>query len=403
MEGSAQGRAPSADGVHSYPLGDGLVLFSEHQRRLYHLNNTAAYIWCGWEQGLAPEVIARDLAQGFGIGLGQARCDVHEALSQWRALDLFDDGAAQGALGDAPGPHPCADDQRPVAAAPVSGAQPLLTQVYGLIDTRFRLRYACREALQRVAPNLQQLRTDPGPGWDVDLEIRSRGGTFLLLKDGLCAGRCDTVQGLAPLAHGVILMSALQGRRSLFVFHSAALAMGTEAVLLPGAPGSGKSTLAAALMGSGLSYCTDELVVLDDRDGGVRPAPVSIGLKEGSWEVLAPYDPRIPDLPIHRRADGRTIRYLPPRRQPPGEGLHGSYRVRALIFPAYQTGRETALTPLDPGEALCRLTRAGYDTTETLDAERVAWLVDWIRERDCFELGYSSLPEAVDRVRGLFR
>jgi hypothetical protein len=385
-------------------LDDGLVLFSEHHRRLYHLNPSAAYIWCCQEDGLAPDAIARDLAQTFGVGLDQARHDVHAALSQWRALRSHDRGPSHEPGGDTPKPPQRAKDAGPLgAASPVPGAEPLLTQVYGLIDTRFRLRYACSEALQRVVPNLEHLRADPGPGWDMDLEIQAREGTFLLLKDGRCAGQCDTVQGLTPLAHGVILMSALQARRCVFVFHAAALAMDAEAVLLPGAPGSGKSTLAAALMNSGLSYCTDELVVLDDEDGRVHPAPVSIGLKEGAWEVLAPYDPRIRDLPIHLRTDGRSIRYLPPRREALPAGHKQRYGVRAIVFPSYQEGRETTHRRLGPGEALCRLTQAGYDATETLDPTRVGWLVDWIEHRDCFALSYSKLPEAVERIRGLFR
>jgi hypothetical protein len=119
----------------------------------------------------------------------------------------------------------------------------------------------------------------------------------------------------------------------VFVFHSAALTTGAEAVLLPGMPGSGKSTLAGALMNSGLSYCTDELVVLDDEVGQVQPAAVSIGLKEGAWEVLAPYAPCSHALPIHLRADGRAIRYLPPLREALPAGHHQRYGVRAIVFP----------------------------------------------------------------------
>ncbi len=108
------------------------------------------------------------------------------------------------------------------------------------------------------------------------------------------------------------------------------------------------------------------------------------------------------DLPMHVHPIGKAVRYLPLPPDisvsfPPGSGLP----VRCVVFPLYQAQGETTITPLNAAEALSRLTEAGYDMGRRMDAVRVAELVDWIAELDCYELRFNSLAEAISRLKQL--
>ena len=72
---------------------------------------------------------------------------------------------------------------------------------------------------------------------------------------------------------------AIEQSPELIRIHSAAVAVGDCAVVLPGPMGAGKSTLAAGLTFRGHGYITDEVVAIDHRSGLVRtyPKPISLG------------------------------------------------------------------------------------------------------------------------------
>ena len=63
---------------------------------------------------------------------------------------------------------------------------------------------------------------------------------------------------------------------------------------MPADSGSGKSTLTAALVHAGLRYFSDDVVPLD-HGLRIRPMPLGISLKEGSWPVLAARYPELGD------------------------------------------------------------------------------------------------------------
>ena len=77
-------------------------------------------------------------------------------------------------------------------------------------------------------------------------------------------------------------------------------------MLLPAISGSGKSTLTAALLAAGFGYCTDDLALLTGEPVRIRPVPTCLGLKRGSWNILAERLPQITgpsDLSQAGRAD----------------------------------------------------------------------------------------------------
>jgi Coenzyme PQQ synthesis protein D (PqqD) len=391
----------SAKVITCYPVSDGALLFSQPTRRLYRLNTTAAFIWCCCEEGLAPLAIARGLAKRFGISIKLARRDVVRAFSQWKAHGLL----ATAEYKAVEHQHSRTNEQRREAKnLGVLDPTPVQREhCYRLLDVHLRIRYPCQGTETLVHPILAHLQVHPDDGKNavvVILDIAEEEGGYVLLKDGTPVSDCVQLLELAPLVQREALLTAYESTDCLVAIHAAAVCNDKKrCVLLPGAGGSGKSTLAAALMRSGFTYLTDELSLLTPDTRLIRPAPVSLSLKRGSWPILAPTYSFLESLPTHLQEGNIEVRYLPP----PKDQLlrQETYPVEILVFPKYEVGGSTTLTALGAGEALYRVAEAGYAVPGRLETERVEDLIDWIAQLDCYELQIGDLDKAVCLIKDL--
>jgi hypothetical protein len=110
---------------------------------------------------------------------------------------------------------------------------------------------------------------------------------------------------------------------------------------------------------------------------------------------MSRYYPEILALPIHRRNDGKMVRYVPPpaaavRRMP---GLVGH-----IFFPLYTAGEPTRVERLSRSTALARLMEQCLALRQRLDQDNVRELIRWIGKIECYSLTFSSLDEAVALV-----
>jgi hypothetical protein len=228
--------------------------------------------------------------------------------------------------------------------------------------------------------------------------IAVRGGYAILEGDHLLE-RCRNLDGVAAMVNACLVFRALGRSRDFCALKAAAAQTPSgNCVLLAGPCNSGKSTLAAGLAASGFTLLSDDTAILPDVEKGVRPLPCSITVKAGSWEALSTLYPELQDAPVHHRADGGEIRYLVPQR-------HACASTRSpigwIVFPHFDPHGETALVPLSKSETLRRLSGCLLPLRGSLSNEDVDRLIGWINGTPCLDLTYTSLTDAVGRLKGL--
>jgi hypothetical protein len=390
---------PISDGVHSFILEDELLLFSEQVRTMYRLNSSAALIWCCCEEGLNSQSISAELSKTFRLSTAEAETVVSMTLSEWEALGLL----GQGGRPSTSNPENqserqfTADCLRP--AIKNSGYQH--EQRYKLLDTVIRIRTS-GPGMELIAPYVfAHLEVSNAVPFNLALDVHQDSDGYSLFCNGELVARCATKEELAPLLHAHAAAEAYSRAEYLIAIHAAAVSNGKECIVLPAKAGNGKSTLTGAMIGSGIQYCTDELVLLKHQTHTIQAVPVAIALKPGSWPVLNSFYPELLDLPVFLRPDGKRVRYLLPERQVLSSNTNQCYPVHNLVFPVYQPTHATGLSRISPADALCRLAEAGYDMEGGLDKERVTELVGWISGVSCYELRVNDLQEAVSRMEEL--
>jgi len=388
-------------GVCLYLVGDEGILFCQATERLYRLNTTATFIWCAFEESLAPLEIACALVERFGVPAAVAERDVSRTLAEWKALGLLD-------------PAEEATESRPhgaegtVTVANVSrGRHPFTLAAhrereYALLNLSLRIRYPCRDTEASVHPVFEHLEArlhDAPEDRSSIFDIVKENDSYVVLKDGtLVRDRLDRIE-LAPIIQREALLAAYEATDCLVALHAAAVCASGRSVLLPGASGSGKSTFTAALMASGLTYLSDELSLLLREPRLVRAAPVSLSLKRDSWSILASMCGSLEHLSVHLKDGDVEVRYLRPAKMDLPH--HANYLAKCVVFLRLNPGGTCSLSPLSTAEALCRIAESGYAMPGGLKPDRVEALLAWIEQVECYELRLGNLGEAVRLIKDL--
>ncbi len=372
---------PGAD-VQACFLTDGCVLFSESRQEIHALNTSAGVIWCLLEEGLDAACIAGVLQRDFRLAAADATAFVGAALADWERRGLLAGAGAEAPEPMAPAP--------PVRTGPVPPA--MAERCYALLGRRFLVGFA--QPAQAVAADAALAHlAGPGREADVVLQVFEEQDDILLTHAGEVLGRCRSVGELAPLLKEQIWIMATNAHDFFLGIHAGVVGGPSGTLLMPGDPGSGKSTLTAALVHAGFRYFSDEMALLRD-DLRVMPLPLSLCIKSTGLAVLASRFPELQHLPVHDRADGKRVAYLPP----PGTPMvsDAAAPVRAILFPRYREGAPTRCRSLTKAAALQRLMAQCLVVRGRLTLARVQALVGWIETMPCHELESGSLAEAVD-------
>jgi hypothetical protein len=354
-------------------------------QRLFHLNPTAALIWSAHLSGLGHAEIAGLLSRHQRIAVDVAAAYVGETLRP-RPSDA--DEAAEGGA---------ADGGEAVVVMPEASH----FETYRVLDTAIRLGFVGRALFARIGPNLCALHVDDVAGVPREWRLGASGAGYALAENGRMIDRCARVDRVAPMLKLRLVYAALEASRDACALHAAALGAGGRCLLLPGRSGAGKSTLAAGLAHAGFEFLGDDTTVVTNGVPAIRPLPLPIALKTGSWMMLSDRIPGLLDLPIHWRPDGKAVRYI----SPPAAAMPGTAALPVgwIVFPARARGRAPALERLGAGVALKRLMAGLAPLGAGLTPATLERLIAWIEQVPCFELRYGALDDAIVLLRELCR
>lgn len=375
-------------GIRGFMCGANIVLYRESTGDLFLLNDTAAFAWQALTSGQTPHAVAQTIADSTNAPPECVAEDLSALLDEWDALAEPPPTAARGTTLQLPAPSTA---PRAAARSSYDAREPC----YRLLDMTFSVRAESPSDLDVVSALFGHLRAPASAHAVVFDVLRGADGKISLVENGRLLGECNADDELAPLLHAEILMAAYVRADCFAGLHAAVVVHDGRAILMPARSGDGKSTLTAALVAAGFRYGTDDLAILTPPPLQVRAVPEAIGLKEGSWQPLAERLPTLRERDVHMRSDRRRIRYFVPpveRIAPSGE----SYPTAALLFPTYVRGASMSCDRIRPGEALLRLTQAGYDAR--LSAPVVEALTEWIGGVPAYALRYADLDEAVAAV-----
>lgn len=370
---------------------DGLVL-CEGSQELYGLNTTATFVWCCLEEDLTPQAVSSKLESTFGISRDSAKAYIGQCLSEWSRQGLTvgkGDRPATG-RGKAHSPAPAPPPQTSVRFGLGE------TETYKLLDSTFAVDFSRAETKSLISNCLGHL-TVAGRG-EVRLAIHQDDDGSYELRDG--AGRYYRVpgEGLVPAVKSYLADAAL-GRGSYFLaIHAAALRFGRSSFLLAGAAGSGKSTLAAVLLGMGCDLYSDDIAVLSEDDLTLRPFPLSVGAKPGSWDIIGRYHAEISELPIHVRTDGKRVRYWTPAKERIVTAQERNPAPQAIFFVAHCAQAALCLEPFDKANAMARLLQGESYWPGRITKRHVARMIDWLKRLDCLSLTFADAEAAASKI-----
>jgi peptidoglycan/xylan/chitin deacetylase (PgdA/CDA1 family) len=373
----------------SFRLGDSRVVARAKVNALYVLNQSAGLLWDTLAGGASEAEAAQSLARQYDVSEDLALRDVQSALADWRTRGLL--GPKPPELED-PGPWPRSMDEIHIAAAGDFGEE----HAYRFLDLRFRIRFQTADLAKAIHPRFANLEAAETMASERVFEVVSVSGGCALRLPNAVVTRHPSAAALAYPLFFEIMRLAHPDLDPMACLHSSLVDCGDGAVALVANNGGGKSTLAAALASSGLRILTDDQMFLDFATRRPAATPNAVALKRGSWSPLLSRYPAIFQLPVSR-SEGEEIRFLLP--PPPTERLLPP--VKLIFFPRYRASAATAAIPLTSVQAMERIAAAeGWISS---DPEKLGAFLQWIDRLRCYDLPYSSLDAAMERIRECLR
>ncbi|NNC67120.1 MAG: PqqD family peptide modification chaperone [Gammaproteobacteria bacterium] len=386
---------PPNSAVSVHPVGDELIIFDDRSKQLARMNQTATKIWQLHEENLSVDEIAQHLSEFYSVEKEVIISDVINALNEWQAMGLI----GEDNIPVAPDVEGVLDYMEEIDSGFEDKIEFQHVKSIKLLDSGFDVFASSAEITNILLPVISHYpKTD---NFTNVIKVIEKEDCFLIIDGSKLVCICDTIEEVAPVVNGHILVTSFLNVNSLSVFHAAAIYDNDGIVLLSAGSGSGKSTLTAALMCTGKQLFSDDLGVLT-HDQKIRPTPGCIGLKKGSWDVIERYYPAIFELATHYRQDKKIVKYLPPSSLPTSSQLENGEPVKAVVFPNYSPEHKSELIPLSTADALVKITDAGYHTNQSLNHGSVANLIGWMKEIPAYELPVNDLKEAVNLVETLF-
>ncbi len=363
--------------------GDEALLHVINSGLIYPLDSLGLYIWFSLEEGIGVAQLVRDLVQR-GSSEPEASLFVNQLvlLHDGKVLDEPDEIDQELPAWDEVPPYcECKEDAH-----------------YRVLDVGINISGISGKLLAELSSILAPCLVTQLLPANLQLRVQASGHSYCVIANDFCVA--DGVKGsnLLPLLLDGVRRYAYLHSRFMIAFHAAAIGRDNYRLLMPAASGSGKSTLSAGLMARGWCVYTDEVAVLNGRDFSLRPLPVGVGIKSASWSLVEGRVHSLRECPIHERRNGIRIRYLPvPAESAATQVLPATH----LVFPNYQQGEATTLTPLSVVESLRHFQRSDYHIVSPLGREGMACFLDWLISIPRYAFTFGDLDAALDALESL--
>ncbi|MCP4993855.1 MAG: PqqD family peptide modification chaperone [Gammaproteobacteria bacterium] len=384
--------------IHFLPFLDGAALFHPATQRLWVLNSTLAYIWCSLEAFRHTEKLALHLASTFTIGQATAEQDLQTALEQMQREGLLEGCAPQPVIPNvtyenllSPQGPALQTKQKPSCQLEILNAGITVA----IEDAALR-----SEVMRIYAPFLTRNKVPSALSLAV-LPADNRPDHFDIFINNHQLDQEISRERVIPILVTAIFQQLSRCLGKQLAFHSAVLSNHGKTLIMPAISGAGKSTLSAALMTQGWHCLSDELAIIDPRERILTPMPLPMSIKPGSIEPLHPYYPDLENDPLHHRADGKEVRYLPieTRGSSPQSNRH---RLSGIVLPQYNSDKTARLTTLPKTQALERMAETG-SSERPLTLQDIQALITIVEETPCYQLTYRSTREAINMLDQSFR
>ncbi len=234
---------------------------------------------------------------------------------------------------------------------------------------------------------------------DHEVSVQPRGlrsQKVSIIADGRVTYPCEPRSIAVPLLEWTLNLCVFHQPSTNLILHAAVVERGGHALILPALPGSGKSTFCAALVHRGWRLLSDEVAILRRDDGRVIPATRPIGLKDASIDVIKQFAPDAVLGPSWPGTPKGTVAHcLPP--QESIERADETAQPRWIIFPTFDRGAETQLTPISKPRALVHAAADSFNYS-VLGRQGFDALTRLVDACDCYELSYGDLEHAIQAV-----
>lgn len=396
--------------VSLHLVDDESVLLDPQAQRIYRLNQASTLLWCCFADGWS-EMRTRELfEERGGVSSEVAANWMASTLAEWRDMGLIGDGRSQSVTED----ESATEDERDAPSslrggrALPRGAMPPSTALsrlrYRILDTNIDLHglpFSLANAMDEALGHLGSARSGSGSGSaPVICTLIDAAEEYVLTDGDRVVDRCAAQEAVVPMVKAALIRIAIDRAAAFAVVHAAAVYRDGPAVVLPGPSGTGKSTLAANLVLDGWALAAEDITVLGhDQSFPVRPLPTALCLKRDAWPVIAGAAPQVERLTVHRRADGKSVRYFSPRRDQETPGVSPAVAIGLIAFPRYTRGAPLSVRPLSLIEAFDRFLSQFYPVSNRFDGKTIDRLIGLLRGVPAIELCYGDGAEAVDAIR----
>jgi hypothetical protein len=360
-----------AEGTSFLLLDEQPAVFSAAAQKIYALNKTAALIWCGLEQGEPPSMVARRLV-AYGVSAADATSYVNRASRRWLRIGLLQVDIKSF------------DDLAIISSFSVSLA---------------RSTWTIQVTSERIAQLLLQFFGNHNPPRQSGsmLKIIEAEDLVYVFDNSKCVLTC-VMDDLVPSIKAYLTQLLVTQCAPDIAFHAACLEYNTKALLISGFPGAGKTTLALDLLQHGFEYCSDDIVLVR-QDGTVTGVPFAPTIKSGAWRLLTQSYPGLNNMPVHRRPDGKRVRYL----NSLAAAKNGSvYPVGVIVFLNRRSEGATKLVPLRRLDGLKRVIKGSFSPHGRMSQAALISCKSMVARADLFELSYANVTEASAAIMAVY-